>query len=231
MQFFKKIYVIYEGDVEESSLVESVPVEEGPGAARAASPCPGALSASLANDEGQIHLFGKLAFATLYFFLQGFLDEVENGGAQLDLLQEQVEVQGSEEFVPDITLRHRENESEVNNSQSETSGGPLLFLEISTENDEDNSSEKQIQLATERVNTAMINLDTSTSSLSSQEPSVEKCRDCDFDAYSKYEMNQHRIKSHKKSNFMKKSSRKKKSTKRSSNEYSDTYLDEILNDC
>ena len=85
---------------------------------------------------------GNLHLQHYTFFLQGFLDEVENGGAQLDLLQEQVEVQGSEEFVPDITFTYRENESEVNNSQSETSGGPLLFLEISTENDEDNSSEK-----------------------------------------------------------------------------------------
>ena len=106
------------------------------------------------------------------------------------------------------------------------------FLNISTDQ-EDDSSEKQMELATEKVNLTMQNLDTSTSSLSSQEQSVEKCKDCHFNAHSKYEMKQHRIKSHKKStaiDTMKKSSRKKFSTKRSCDEYSDSYLDEILND-
>ena len=52
----------------EGSLGDSVPVEEGPGAATAASQCPGAFSTSVANDEGQAHLLGNYAFATLYFF-------------------------------------------------------------------------------------------------------------------------------------------------------------------
>ena len=169
--------------------------------------------------------------------MQGFLEEGENGGSDLDLLQEHVEE--SEEFVPagEIAFRYRESESELNNtniSESETSGGPLLFLEASTDN-EDVSSEKQMKLATEKVNLAMQNLDTSTSSLSSQEPSVEKCKDCNFDAHSKYELKQHRIKSHGQKNgaidLMRKSSRKKISTKRSCEEYSDSYLDEILEDC
>ena len=43
----------------EGSLGDSVPVEEGTGAATAASPCPGALSTSVANDKGQTHLFGN----------------------------------------------------------------------------------------------------------------------------------------------------------------------------
>ena len=90
----------------------------------------------------------------------------------------------SEEFVPaeDITFRYRESESELstteielNISESETSGGPLLFLEASTDNGKF-SSEKQMQLATEKVNLAMQNLDTSTSSLSSQEPSWKKAK-------------------------------------------------------
>ena len=141
--------------------------------------------------------------------MQGLLEE-ENGGRDLDLLEEQVPVGESE----------RESETSV------------LFLNISTDQ-EDDSSEKQMELATEKVNLAMQNLNTSTSSSSSQEPSVEKCKDCHFNAQSKYEMKQHRIKSHKKStaiDTMKKSSRKKFSTKRSCNEYSDSYLDEILND-
>ena len=119
----------------------------------------------------------------------------------------------------------------VGDSERE-SGGPLLFLNISTDQ-EDDQSDKQMEAATEKVNLAMQNLDTSTSSLSSQEQSVEKCKDCHFNAHSKYEMKQHRIKSHKKStaiDTMKKSSRKKFSTKRSCDEYSDSYLDEILND-
>ena len=174
--------------------MESVPVEEGSGAATSASVCSGALSASLANDEGRTYLLKK-QHCTVF---QGFLQEGENEGTGLDLLQEQVE--RSEEFVPaeDITFRYRESELntsaiEMNNSKSETSGGPLLFLEDSTDND-DVSSEKEMQLATEKVNLAMQNLDTSTSSLSSQEPSVEKCKDCHFVAHTKYELKQHRIK-------------------------------------
>ena len=198
--------------------------------------CSGALSASLANDEGRTYLLKK-QHCTVF---KGFLQEGENEGTGLDLLQEQVE--RSEEFGPaeDITFRYRESESELstteielNISESETSGGPLLFLEASTDN-ENFSSEKEMQLATEKVNLAMQNLDTSTSSLSSQEPSVEKCKDCNFDAHSKLEMKQHRIKKHGKKHsaidLMRKSSRKKISTKRSSNECSDSYLDEILKD-
>ena len=211
--------------------MESVPVEEGSGAATSASVCSGALSASLANDEGQTYILKK-QFCTVY---QGLLEEGENEGAGVDLLQEQVE--GSNEFVPagDITFRYRESELntsaiEMNNSKSETSGGPLLFLEDSTDND-DVSSEKEMQLATEKVNLAMQNLDTSTSSLSSQEPSVEKCKDCHFVAHTKYELKQHRIKKHGKTNVpRRKCPRKKISTRRSSNEYSDSYLDEILKD-
>ena len=213
--------------------MESVPVEEGSGAATSASVCSGALSASLANDEGQTYILKK-QFCTVY---QGLLEEGENEGAGVDLLQEQVE--GSNEFVPagDITFRYRESDSELNtsaiemnNSKSETSGGPLLFLEDSTDND-DVSSEKEMQLATEKVNLAMQNLDTSTSSLSSQEPSVEKCKDCHFVAHTKYELKQHRIKKHGKTNVpRRKCPRKKISTRRSSNEYSDSYLDEILKD-
>ena len=214
--------------------MESVPVEEGSGAATSASVCSGALSASLANDEGQTYILKK-QFCTVY---QGLLEEGENEGAGVDLLQEQVE--GSNEFVPagDITFRYRESELntsaiEMNNSKSETSGGPLLFLEDSTDND-DVSSEKEMQLATEKVNLAMQNLDTSTSSLSSQEPSVEKCKDCHFVAHTKYELKQHRIKKHGKKNGAivprRKCPRKKISTRRSSNEYSDSYLDEILKD-
>ena len=211
--------------------MESVPVEEGSGAATSASVCSGALSASLANDEGQTYILKK-QFCTVY---QGLLEEGENEGAGVDLLQEQVE--GENEFVPagDITFRHRESELntsaiEMNNSKSETSGGPLLFLEDSTDND-DVSSEKEMQLATEKVNLAMQNLDTSTSSLSSQEPSVEKCKDCHFVAHTKYELKQHRIKKHGKTNVpRRKCPRKKISTRRSSNEYSDSYLDEILKD-
>ena len=211
--------------------MESVPVEEGSGAATSASVCSGTLSASLANDEGQTYILKK-QFCTVY---QGLLEEGENEGAGVDLLQEQVE--GSNEFVPagDITFRYRESELntsaiEMNNSKSETSGGPLLFLEDSTDND-DVSSEKEMQLATEKVNLAMQNLDTSTSSLSSQEPSVEKCKDCHFVAHTKYELKQHRIKKHGKTNVpRRKCPRKKISTRRSSNEYSDSYLDEILKD-
>lgn len=211
--------------------MESVPVEEGSGAATSASVCSGALSASLANDEGQTYILKK-QFCTVY---QGLLEEGENEGAGVDLLQEQVE--GSNEFVPagDITFRYRESELntsaiEMNNSKSETSGGPLLFLEDSTDND-DVASEKEMQLATEKVNLAMQNLDTSTSSLSSQEPSVEKCKDCHFVAHTKYELKQHRIKKHGKTNVpRRKCPRKKISTRRSSNEYSDSYLDEILKD-
>ena len=211
--------------------MESVPVEEGSGAATSASVCSGALSASLANDEGQTYILKK-QFCTVY---QGLLEEGENEGAGVDLLQEQVE--GSNEFVPagDITFRYRESELntsaiEMNNSKSETSGGPLLFLEDSTDND-DVSSEKEMQLATEKVNLTMQNLDTSTSSLSSQEPSVEKCKDCHFVAHTKYELKQHRIKKHGKTNVpRRKCPRKKISTRRSSNEYSDSYLDEILKD-
>ena len=150
-------------------------------------------------------------------------------------LQEQVE--GAEQLVP---AGESESESELSTTEielniieSETSGGPLLFLEASTDN-EDLSSEKQMKIATEKVNLAMQNLDTSTSSLSSAEPSVEKCKDCNFDAHSKLEMKQHRIKNHGKKNgaidHMRKSSRKKISTKRSCNEYSDSYLDDILKD-
>ena len=211
--------------------MESVPVEEGSGAATSASVCSGALSASLANDEGQTYILKK-QFCTVY---QGLLEEGENEGAGVDLLQEQVE--GSNEFVPagDITFRYRESELntsaiEMNNSKSETSGGPLLFLEDSTDND-DVSSEKEMQLATEKVNLTMQNLDTSTSSLSSQEPSVEKSKDCHFVAHTKYELKQHRIKKHGKTNVpRRKCPRKKISTRRSSNEYSDSYLDEILKD-
>ena len=204
--------------------MESVPVEEGSGAATSASVCSGALSASLANDEGQTYILKK-QFCTVY---QGLLEEGENEGAGVDLLQEQVE--GSNEFVPagDITFRYRESESELNtsaiemnNSKSETSGGPLLFLEDSTDND-DVASEKEMQLATEKVNLAMQNLDTSTSSLSSQEPSVEKCKDCHFVAHTKYELKQLRMKKkHGKKNgaFVprRKCPRKKISTRRSSN--------------
>ena len=39
--------------------MESVPVEEGSGAATSASVCSGALSASLANDEGRKYLLKK----------------------------------------------------------------------------------------------------------------------------------------------------------------------------
>ena len=79
----------------------------------------------------------KKQFCTVY---QGLLEEGENEGAGVDLLQEQVE--GSNEFVPagDIIFRYRESESELNtsaiemnNSKSETSGDPLLFLEDSTD--------------------------------------------------------------------------------------------------
>ena len=77
--------------------------------------------------------------------------EEDNGGGDLDLLEEQVPVGESE----------RERETSV------------LFLNISTDQ-EDDSSEKQMELATEKVNLAMQNLVTSTSSLSSQEQSVEK---------------------------------------------------------
>ena len=135
--------------------MESVPVEEGSGAATSASVCSGALSASLANDEGRSYLLKKQH--CLVF--QGFRQEGENEGTGLDLLQEQVE--RSEEFVPaeDITFRYRESELstteiELNISESETSGGPLLFLKASTDN-ENFSSEKEMQLATEKVNLAM----------------------------------------------------------------------------
>ena len=39
--------------------MESVPVEEGPGAATSACVCSGALSTSLANDEGQTYISKK----------------------------------------------------------------------------------------------------------------------------------------------------------------------------
>ena len=210
--------------------MESVPVEEGSGAATSASVCSGALSASLANDEGRKYLFKK-QHSTVF---QGFHQEGEDEGAGLEL-QEQVE--GAEQLVPagesESESELSTTEIELNISESETSGGPLLFLEASTDN-EDLSSEKQMKIATEKVNLAMQNLDTSTSSLSSAEPSVEKCKDCNFDAHSKLEMKQHRIKNHGKKNgaidHMRKSSRKKISTKRSCNEYSDSYLDDILKD-
>ena len=72
--------------------MESVPVVESSGAATSASVCSGALSASLANDEGRKYLFKK-QHSTVFL---GFLQEGEDEGAGLEL-QEQVE--GAESVV------------------------------------------------------------------------------------------------------------------------------------
>ena len=76
-------------------------------------------------------------------------------------MQEQVE--GAEQLVPagesESESELSTTEIELNISESETSGGPLLFLEASTDN-EDLSSEKQMKIATEKVNLALQNLDT-----------------------------------------------------------------------